>query len=400
MGLASEVTVITMATSSHHKPMLIVFGLMWCLNPLIGAADQGASTPQGPSATCSLREIQAGVARSRQRLRNLLVEFVCTRANPITGELAADSLYDRVAARGVARLWEDAHFSNNRAREVDWDSTIIYFTGKTLDVYCPLLGYFETSHRNATLLYPWKTRAQFYWECFGWWPPDDPTPRPPGWPALFLHDVLAQKQCIVRPRQEQVDGVWCHVIEVPGLDTLWIDPSVGFGIRRRLWAGGNSGMLYTRYELSDFREMKPDIWIPWRLRRIVYDTAVRKPGTTPTIIVEGRATVVRAVVNEVPEDLFQFKPPPGTLVQNRDSGQFEQIPGGLAFLDTVIKTVLQVHPSFTLGRGDGAGALAGYVVIALTLVLAMLDLWLLGHLFRSFRQPCQSSALDRRQSCS
>src|SRR5262249_22669872 len=140
---------------------------------------------------------------------------------------------------------------------------------------------------------------------------------------------LAQKEYRVHPRQEQVAGAWCHVVEFPGVDKLWVDPAIGFAVRRREGSAGNPPALVARYELSDYRETAPGVWLPWKLRRVNYK--IRPPSTQgdPLPEADSVATVARVEVNQVDSDLFRFTPPPGTLVQDRDAGEMSQIPGGL-----------------------------------------------------------------------
>jgi hypothetical protein len=64
---------------------------------------------------------------------------------------------------------------------------------------------------------------------------------------------------------------------------------------------------------------------------------------------DAEVSIRRLEVNKVPDDLFRFAPPPGTLVQNRDTREVSQVPGGLSFLDDVVATA----------RRDAEGTPAG-----------------------------------------
>jgi hypothetical protein len=173
-------------------------------------------------------------------------------------------------------------------------------------------------------------------ECLGWWPPDDPADPPPYVSPFFLHQALADPACRLAPLQEQVDGAWCHVVERPGVDKLWLDGSIGFFPRRRLWFHDHPSIDGMTYELEDYREVSADVWIPMRLRRKTY-----RAGSSPA---PGEAAPAKDVtielinveVNNVPLERFQFRPEPGTLLYNDVSTDVRQVPGGLDFLDKVI----------------------------------------------------------------
>jgi hypothetical protein len=359
----------------------LTVGFLWLLAspPAVSLAAEGG--PAQPGSVYSLSAIRAGIAASRARLRSQQAEYVCIGRDPKTGELDPESIHNFVAARGVKRFHESGHFTANIPWELDPVRHKVYFTGRTLDLFYPILGLYETSERNAGLQYSWKVQREFFWECQGWWPPDDDTKPFTGQPPFFLHEVLAQKDARVRPYQEQADGAWCHVVEVPGVDELWLDPAVGFALRRRNWSGGEPGALFARYELSDYREAAPKVWMPWKIHRIVYDTRSPASGRRP-VLVDALATVLSVKVNDVPAEVFQFTPPPGTLVQDRDTGKMTQVPGGLSFLDEVIEYTRRIHALRPTAQtatplSSESQSLHGYCLVGAILVLTALDLYLL-----------------------
>ncbi len=338
-------------------------------------ADDEAPPPH-LAAVYSLAEIRAGVASSRERLRSLMAEFNTTGRATEPGARQSDSVRNVVAARGIKRYHESAHFTANIPWELDPNRHQVYFTGKTLDVFYPVSRYYETSEKNATLNYSWKVRREFWWECLAWWPPDDDTRPFKKIPLFLLHEVLAQEGAKVRPRQEQVDGAWCHVVEVPDLDQIWLDPQIEFAMRLRKWSGGEPGTYRVWYEFSDYQEAAPRIWLPWTIHRVVHAPLKSNGGKQP-ILLDTDAKVVRVQVNDLPESLFQFTPPPGTLVQNRDTGDVIQTPGGLAFLDEVIEYAAKIV-AFHEANADRApvnsGSAVGYCFVGLILVLTALNL--------------------------
>jgi hypothetical protein len=87
----------------------------------------------------------------------------------------------------------------------------------------------------------------------------------------FLTDMVAAPDRLkLRPRQEQVDGHWCHVLEAPGVATYWVDTNAGFSVRRwqHNWKGHT--LPQRQYENRDLREVKPGLWLPAAQREILY----------------------------------------------------------------------------------------------------------------------------------
>jgi hypothetical protein len=398
-----------------------------------------ADPPVGPArrATLTLDQIRKGIAQSRDKLRSLLVEYRATGYSKKGDESTPAVFYCVVAARGPYRFADSAHARNREDWENQEGRNQVYYTGKTLDVFYPYQRIYETSEQNAKLEFAWKVKDELYLNCLGWWPPDDPTP-----PRLliegrphYLHDILVPRdQRVLTPptvarvwgafavpslsaavagianvelkarielpdfqvlaAQEQVDGSWCHVIEQPGGARLWIDPEIGFGVRRREVYVGRPLTLASRYELSDFRE-RSGVWIPWKVSRTQFLTDLRT-GAANALILHTAATVVRVEVNETPEAFFRFEPPAGTLVKNRDTGKNHQIPGGLSLLDSVIETTAARAP---VTKGTPVALTASqkwemYGAFLTMLVVLVLNGWVLWHLGRGRRRSSTTIPAD------
>jgi hypothetical protein len=335
-----------------------------------------------PGAIYSVSEIRAAVAASRARLRSILAEYVATTRDPSTRDLQSNGSRCIEAASGCQRFIEIVHFGAGFPPELDPGYSKGYFTGKTLNVFFPSLRYCETQKGNDVVARAWKLRVNFLLECLGWWPPADETNPPKRDHPFFLHEALAENAFTVLPRQEEIDGHSCHVLLRLGVDKVWLDPAIGFAARRRELYAGKPSVLAILYELSDYREAAPGIWIPWSLRRVFYDTRHAAPASTPLIDKDTVCTMLRAEVNQVPLDQFDFAPPPGTLVQNRDTGEMIQVPGGLDFLDDVVgiaRARADIYASRFDSRNKGLNRhpWRGYVFLAALFLLTILDAYLL-----------------------
>jgi hypothetical protein len=372
----------------EHKSKTFVVSVVWVLMACVAVAPAAEESAR-PAAIYSFADIQTGVAESRARLRSLQAEFVSTGRDPKTGAMERESIYNKVAALGAKRFHETGHFNVNFSWELDPYRKQIFFTRRMLNVFYPVTRYYETSEKNAQLEYSTKVRQHVLWEGLAWWPPDDDTRPFAGQPLLFLHEVLAQKGARVRPYQEQIDGAWCHVVEVPGLDEFWLDPAIGFGLRFRRWSRGESGTFAVHYELSDYREAGPKIWLPWKIHRVIYDTRSHARGEERPILSDAMVTLLSVRVNDVPEEFFQFTPPPGTLIQNRDTMETTQVPGGRTFLDEVVEytqriTAMRELESAAAPPPPAGPSLPGYGLIGFILALSGFDLYVLRKAIREF----------------
>src|SRR5262249_26107052 len=199
----------------------------------------------GRRATLTLDQIREGIARSRERLRSLRVEYGVS-GYAKDGDRAQEPVvfYGVVAARGLCRFSDTAHARDQDGWQKNLERNVIFFTGKTLAVFYPGQLWYETSRKNAQSTHALQVKCEFLPDCLGWWPPDAPSPAPRiDDRPCFLHDLLAAPRpapapaspargpVAARPRlsdfrvlplQEQVDGAWCHVIDDPGHDRLWV----------------------------------------------------------------------------------------------------------------------------------------------------------------------------------
>jgi hypothetical protein len=343
--------------------------------------------PEAPRALHGIDEIRAGVAASRARLRSLLVEYRMDGHS--TGASGFGTSYSQhmVAASGPLRFTDNVHWNDVIPRELDLNHHQVYYDEKTLDVFYQAYAIFETSRRGAGRRFSWKARGPFFLECLAWWPPDDSSPPEDLGRPFFLHEALARDVYRVLPLQEQADGAWCHVVEAPGEDKIWFDASIGFAMRRRECFAAKSGVRNGVFELSDYRQAEPGIWIPWRVYRTLYDTTGVKRGGAGRVAVAAGATVVRVEVNRA----CPVKPPydrtPGVLVHDLDAATLTQVPGGLEVMNQVID-IAQQHAIIgatpdRLPRSPAGPSWWGWALVAVIGGLVSLNLSMLFGLLRS-----------------
>ena len=155
-----------------------------------------------------------------------------------------------------------------------------------------------------------------------------PTRIPP-WEYTLNDDSLDWE---VLPKLEVVDGAACHVLQSNRKEKIWIDPEIGFGIRRREFYRRLRDALREKWPVSgqsafrDYRLAGGEIWLPWRIEVVTYvtdpaiDLAYERPAFSSVYEVQ------RIAINaEVPDRLFSLQFPPETVVRDKANRKFYQL---------------------------------------------------------------------------
>jgi hypothetical protein len=107
----------------------------------------------------------------------------------------------------------------------------------------------------------------------------------------------------VRPDLEDVDGVNCYVLERPGKEAIWIDPTTGFSLRRRTLFSAAHGSVAYEFKAYRFRERAPGIWLPGRQVAVTFTGDVGAKGSRAVRVILGDLKEAR--FNDLPDDFFQ-----------------------------------------------------------------------------------------------
>jgi hypothetical protein len=183
---------------------------------------------------------------------------------------------------------------------------------------------------------PGSLPGEFLIHATGVWPLDErPAPQMEGCP-LVLRDIVKSKQpSFVRKQQEQRDGVWCHVVEFPGRQCLWIDTRRSFTLIARETRDIQSGHLVERIQLGGHREVKPGVWFPAWIQNTQFDHLAKTPEGRQRKVIDSTIKLLDVRVNEdVSPRVFQFVPSPGALWLDPPDGRPAQTsPDGEELLD-------------------------------------------------------------------
>jgi hypothetical protein len=150
--------------------------------------------------------------------------------------------------------------------------------------------------------------------------------------------IAASSKHEVNPQQELVRGHWCHILECPGRDRLWLDCDRGCSIVTREIFEPKEGRLAQRIEASKHREVQPDIWVPTELRNVLFDIeGSPPPDGKPLATSEGTLSILEVRLNEdVADETFRFRPRPASIETFEDESTKQTVPGGTDYLDELV----------------------------------------------------------------
>ena len=172
----------------------------------------------------------------------------------------------------------------------------------------------------------------FFWST-GIWPLTDiKAPTVVTSPAVLPAIAASEQYSFVRPVLESVDGHWCHVLEHPGVDSLWLDTNRGCALLARETREKPGGPLIQRVENTEHQEVAPGVWLPGKIRNIQFDYAARTPRGQQRRVLDAVHEVQVARANDVNDNVFKVSQQPGSVGTDRH-GKTVFVPGGVEHLD-------------------------------------------------------------------
>lgn len=236
----------------------------------------------------------------------------------------------------------------------------------------------EAWKRDASL--PGSLRAEIFVNATGWFPmarrarlTDD------GGPTM-LRDLNENDDfSLVRSNLEAIDGRWCHVLEKPAKEALWIDVARDYTLMAREQYGDEGARQY-RYELTGHCEVYPRVWAPTSIRMIFYNHRARQADERRRVLKENVITVMEVTINDVSDSEMEWRPQPGDLWMNHLNGPTQTYSGGIDHLDNLLHWAENYTDA---GRRDN-NSVAWHALGALIVVLTSEVLLRLGYTVRGW----------------
>jgi len=346
---------------------------------------RGGENASGDLPAWTLGRVRAEAEANRKRLRSIRVE------SESIGRVFSQDRHTRqtLVVRGRNRFFERTHLQQlagfDGTNDPEWRKS--YLTEDMLTTVWVIDRFCKMSREQVRSQVGDSVRYQLFMECTGWWPPGESS-LPEDEPDWALCKALRNDGCRVQGDLEFVDKHRCVVVEVPDPDKIWLDVDRGCAVIRRERQWNGKPMVY---ENSGFAEIAPGIWLPGKLRRVIF----RGPGPdVPThregeVLIDLTQTVSRMEVNSVPDEAFVFKPEPGTLMFDAEQRKKWQIPGGE---EEVLDGVSLAASAFArLSDDRDWGSARTYVAMDLLLLLAGVPAWILLVRQHRRREPAMTN---------
>jgi hypothetical protein len=340
------------------------------LGLLLFQATTAAAEP--PAATMTAPELRAALRKAQDAIQSLFVVYTSddydesryAKGHYLHRTIAAkapDSLLHMTAHGDAVLPWIDDPYQQ-RARVRN---------GHLFNEYPFNRSYFEQDVDLKKDGLPGTLPQEFLFIATGVWPPTGvkpPRPVSPADPYVLKEVASSESYTQVRPRLESVAGRWCHVLERPGKDRLWIDVERGCALMARETHAATTGRLAQRIELGGHREVRPGIWFPMEMTNIRYDHDASGEEKQGRVWKNAKHEVLEVHINDVDDAVFQWEPPPGALCLPDDTLPFQSKPGGIEHIAAMASWVRRHHRLSTPQSATVLPMVGGAILVGLLIV--------------------------------
>lgn len=295
-------------------------------------------------AVLSNEEVFQQLTENHARIRRFLIEYEATGPDvnyyihkTIAAQAPDDCFYhgskgraefDRTSAR-VDPQWQSDPFQ-------DW----ILITAARNNWGSPWSRVFGDFAIKPDTPLPPKVQQQSLFVALGWWPFEK---RP--WPTLddaqpcvIPHLVQARKHGVL-PAQEFRSGRWCHVLDNPGRDRIWVDTERRCAIVAREIFDPQTTARIMQIDASQFAAVIPGLWVPRAVHYREFDSHAPTPAGRRRHLLDSNIQLLKVQLNDqVDPALFRPQPlPAGAVVLHEDRSYEQIVPGGLELMDVAAK---------------------------------------------------------------
>lgn len=316
------------------------------------AADAHAPVGGAPPAQLSAAEIRerlGGVQRSIHSLR-----VVYSIQHESKGEAGQPRrVFRTIALRAPDRAFvELAHETAMVPREDDPYKTRTYLSADSIVTVRPFARQYSEDALQPDEPLPPGFDLGHYIRATGVWPLSRPM-NDNGFKSL--RDIAASDDfSVVRPVQEQLAGVWCHVLEHrAGLDALWVDVDRTLIMARERFT--DEHVRIARFEYRDHQLFENRVGLPRSIETWKFDVFADNPSDRQRIVQHTALTVQELSLNDVPDATFACPQPPGSIRREAADVLKQTHAGGLDLLD---ETAAWLRRYFGPVRRNGGGRFA------------------------------------------
>jgi hypothetical protein len=159
----------------------------------------------------------------------------------------------------------------------------------------------------------------------------------------WLFHPLRLNDLVLSDSAEKLNDISCVVVKDKHDDQqLWLAPDLNYAIVMRvLRTKTDDGYLTKTFRCRDFRQHASGMWFPW-----LVEMTVRQDSRGETQVrraVEIGLTAL-GVNDQVPDSVFEFDPPQGTLTLGAHEDVVAFKPGGQELLDLWAAACVRLYP--------------------------------------------------------
>ena len=306
-----------------------------------------AAAAEPPAATLTAPELRAALGKAQDAIQSIYVVYTSDDYDEsrfpegqylhrTVAAKAPDSLLHMTAHGNATLPWpDDPTQQRTRVRN-----------GHLFNEYPLNRSYLEADVDLKKDGLPGTLPQEFLFIATGVWPLTSvkpPRPVSPADPYVLREVASSEAYNQVRPRLESVNGRWCHVLERPGKDRLWIDVERGCALMARETHASTTGRLAQRIELGGHREVRPGIWFPMEMTNIRYDHDASGEEKQRRVWKNAKHDVLEVHINDVDDSVFVWEPSPGALRLPDDAPPVQAKPGGIEHVATIASWVQRYH---------------------------------------------------------
>lgn len=301
-----------------------------------------AAVRESPPARYDAAALRSKLAEARSLVTSLEVTYHADGYGP---DFPPGTYLHRVVAAASPCYFD--HLSAHGSDELDWRDDFLQQRTRVTErgwvTEYPLSRVFFSGSLRPQDPLPGTMPLEIFFLATGLWPlRDRPFPKPEG-RIWTLSDVATVKVPFdVRPRMEQVQGRWCHVVVLPDRDLIWLDVDRSCAVMAREMFDPKSGRPARRYDLGGHKAYAPHLFLRGWIRVAEFDLERQAAGRDPVKSSDAYVRILSVKVNQQGLGRAPFNPPSGALEVGPERSPVQASPGGLDLLDATADRVRRV----------------------------------------------------------
>jgi hypothetical protein len=360
---------------------VVVVGFRWFVRLLIAAVclfPRGTRADEERPAVLTVAQVKQRLDDIHRRLRAWSIEYQAAGAglayytHRIIAARSPDTCFYFCSRGRCDFAWESDHVGRDWVNDVLQDGLLVSANRGTS--WMPMNRQFTQFPLAPNETFPAKLQGELMFLAFGWWPfekrmaPEIKDVGPCAIPA-----IIKSEKYVVRHYQQECGGHWCHILENPGGDRLWLDCTSSCVLIARELVEPKTAAIMQRLEYAGHYEADRGIWIPREIRNIIFDHNAATTELRQRHVVEGLIRILQVRLNDqVDPKVFKLPEwPPGELESFKDGTWKQTAPGGYEHMENLARWLRRTRVADELAT-NGTSTARDYIVISLCAAILLI----------------------------